>query len=205
MFEKVEDKIYNTSSVINPNGEVIGRYRKLFPFYPYEEQVSSGNEFLVFEVPQVGKFGVSICYDMWFPETTRTLAAMGAEVILHATLTNSIDRDLELSIARTTAGINQCYMFDINGLGDGGNGRSIVCGPDGDIIYQAGTIEELIPIPIDLERVRQSRKNGILGLGQTLKSFRDRKVHFDIYDPNFKSTYLASLGKLEKPKQGFRD
>ena len=72
---------------------------------------------MVFDVPSVGRFGVSNCYDMWFPETTRTLAAMGAEVILHPSMTNTIDRDVELAIARTNAAINQCYFFDINVAG----------------------------------------------------------------------------------------
>ncbi len=75
---------------------------------------------------------------MWFPETSRTLAAMGAEVILHPTLTATIDRDVELAIVRATAAQNQCFVFDINGVGDGGNGRSIVVGPAGDVLYQAG-------------------------------------------------------------------
>ena len=54
-------------------------WRKMFPFEPYEANVAAGREFLVFDVPSVGRFGLSICYDMWFPETSRTLAAMGAE------------------------------------------------------------------------------------------------------------------------------
>ena len=108
VFEKKEGKIYNTASVINPQGEVVTRYRKMFPFYPYEAGVAAGHEFCVFDVPNVGKFGVSICYDMWFPETTRTLTCMGAEVILHPTLTGTIDREIELSIVRASAAINQC-------------------------------------------------------------------------------------------------
>ena len=56
---------------------------------------------------------------------------MGAEVILRPTMTGTIDRDVELAIARATAVTNQCFVFDINGVGDGGNGRSIVCGPEG--------------------------------------------------------------------------
>ena len=71
--------------MIDPQGEVIARFRKLFPFRPYERDVVGGKDFCVFDVPQAGRFGVSICYDMWFPETTRTLVAMGAEVILHPT------------------------------------------------------------------------------------------------------------------------
>ncbi len=95
--------VYNTTSVIDPQGEVVRRFRKLFPFRPYERDVAGGSEFCVFDVPAVGRFGVSICYDMWFPETTRTLVAMGAEVILHPTMTDTIDRDVELSIARASA------------------------------------------------------------------------------------------------------
>ena len=75
----------------------------------------------MFDVPDVGRFGLYICYDMWIPETSRTLAVMGAEVILRPTLTGTIDRDLELSIARATAVTNQCFVFDINGVGDGIN------------------------------------------------------------------------------------
>jgi predicted amidohydrolase len=199
IFEKRDKKIYNTASVINPQGEIVTRYSKMFPFYPYEVGVTPGHEFCVFDVPEVGKFGVSICYDMWFPETTRTLAVMGAEVILHPTLTGTIDRDIELSIARASAAINQCYIFDINGLDSGGSGRSIVCGPDGRVIYQAQNIEENIPIEIDLERVKRSRELGVLRLGQPLKSFRDHIGDFDIYRKGKKHPYLESLGPLIKP------
>ncbi len=199
LYERDGDKIYNTASIIDPQGHVVGRYRKMFPFLPYEQGVSAGSEFLVFDVPKVGRFGVSICYDMWFPETSRTLAVTGAEVILHPSLTPSIDRDVELSIGRTTAAINQCYVFDINGLDTGGVGRSLVCGPRGSIIHQAGSGEELIPIEIDLERVRRGRERGLLRLGQMLKSFRDRSVDFTIYRPGSDLPYLDALGPLVKP------
>jgi deaminated glutathione amidase len=201
MFQKKEDKIYNTASVIDPNGEVVGRYNKQFPFYPYETGVTGGDEFLIFDIPGVGRFGVTICYDMWFPETSRTLAVQGVEVILHPTLTATIDRDIELAIVQATAAINQCYVFDINGLGDGGTGRSIICGPDGRVLHQASTGEEMIPIEIDLERVHRSREHGILRLGQPLKSFRDRNVDFSIYNNDKKTDYLKTLGPLIKPSR----
>ena len=200
MFERLGDKIYNTLSVINPHGHVVCRYRKMFPFRPYEKGVDAGTEFVVFDIPDVGRFGVSICYDMWFPETTRTLAAMGAEVILHPTMTDTIDRDIELSIARTNAAINQCFFFDFNGAGAMGNGRSIVAGPSGDIIHQSGIGDEVVPIEIDIQRVRRERERGLRGLGQPLKSFRDREVDFSIYrHPDSSTPFLDSLGQLEKP------
>lgn len=205
LYEKTDAGIYNTTPVINPAGEVIARYRKMFPFMPYETGVEWGTEFCVFDVPEVGRFGVSICYDMWFPETTRTLAAMGAEVILHPTLTPTMDRDVELSIVRATAAMNQCFVVDINGIGDGGNGRSLFVAPTGDVLYQAGSNEELLPIEIDLDRVRRSREVGLKGLGQPLKSFRDRAVDFEVYQRGSPTAeYLNTLGTLEKMARGSR-
>ncbi len=205
LYEKTPEGIYNTTPVIDPDGNVVARYRKMFPFMPYEAGVEQGTEFCVFDVPDVGRFGVSICYDMWFPETSRSLAAMGAEVILHPTLTPSIDRDVELAIAKATAATNQCFVIDINGVGDGGNGRSILVAPSGDVLYEAGSGEELLPIEIDLERVRRSREVGLKGLGQPLKSFRDRKVDFDVYKRGTPATaYLDTLGPLEKMARGSR-
>jgi predicted amidohydrolase len=177
----------------------------MFPFQPYEQGIEPGHEFLVFDVPRVGRFGLSICYDMWFPETSRTLAALGAEVILHPTLTDTIDRDIELSIIRATAAINQCYVFDINGVGDGGYGRSSIVDSAGHVLYSAGAGEEMIPVEIDLERVRREREVGIRGLGQPLKSFRDRRTEFEVYrEEAFDNSYLRSLGKLVRPSRGSR-
>ncbi len=205
LFEREGDAIYNTAPVISPSGEVVGRYRKIFPFRPYEMEVTAGEDFVVFDVPDVGRFGVSICYDMWFPETSRVLAAMGAEVLLHPTMTGTIDREVELSIVRATAAQQQCFMFDINGAGDGGNGRSIIVGPYGDVQHQAGHSEEMIPIEIDLDRVRRSREVGLRGLGQPLKSFRDRGIRFPVYGEHpTVGSYLSSLGPLKKPDRGSR-
>jgi predicted amidohydrolase len=201
IFEKTADAIYNTATVINPQGEIVNRYRKMFPFYPYEVGVTPGNEFCVFDVPDVGRFGVSICYDMWFPETIRTLAVMGAEVILHPTLSGTIDRDIELSIVRAMASINQCFFFDVNGLDAGGCGRSVVVGPDGRVLHQSEGTEEIIPLELDIERVKRSRELGILRLGQPLKSFRDHLGEFTIYHRDSKHTYLDSLGPLIKPSK----
>ena len=206
MFERGSDgKIYNTASVIDPEGTVVGRYRKMFVFAPYETGVAAGDQFFVFDVPGVGRFGMSICYDTWFPEFTRTLVSMGAEVILRPTLTSSIDRDVELSITRAMAAVNQCYIFDINGLSAGGYGRSIVCGPHGKVLHEAGSGEEFIPLEIDFDEVRRSRERGILSLGQPLKSFRDRPAAFPIYQPGADLTYLDSLGPLVKPGRSWND
>ncbi len=196
------DVIYNLTPVINPAGEVVARHRKIFPFQPYETGVAAGTEFTIFDVPKVGRFGVSICYDMWFPETTRTLAAMGAEVILHPSMTNTIDRDVELAIARTNAAVNQCYFLDINVAGRLGFGQSIVCGPGGEVVHIAGRGREVFPIEVDLDHVRHVRRRGWHGTTQPLKSFRDRAVDFPVCgDRHLVSDSLASLGPLRMPER----
>ena len=122
LFEKKEGRIFNTAPVIDPRGQVIARYRKMFPFRPYESATTPGNEFVVFDVPDIGRFGVSICYDMWFPETTRTLAAMGAEVVLHPTLTDTLDRDVELAMCRAAAARTSAIGSTSTGLAPAGWG-----------------------------------------------------------------------------------
>jgi len=205
VFELCDGKVYNTASVIDPEGRVAARYRKMFPFRPYEADVESGDSFCVFDVPEVGRFGVSICYDMWFPETSRSLAALGAEVLVHPCMTTTIDRDVELAMARATAAMNQCFVVEVNGVGDGGNGRSLFVGPAGDVLYQAGTSEELIPLEVDFDRVRRCREFGVRGLGQPLKSFRDSPVNFSVYDPHSPAReYLHALGPLARPERGSR-
>ncbi|MEZ5733700.1 MAG: carbon-nitrogen hydrolase family protein [Paracoccaceae bacterium] len=204
MFERTEDgRIYNTSLVINPSGEVVRSYRKMFPFRPYETEVEAGTEFCVFDVPEVGRFGLSICYDIWFPETTRQLTSQGVEVLLHPVLTGTTDRDAELAIARATAAQFQCYVFDVNGLGAGGNGRSCVIDPSATILHQSAGQEDMFPIEVDLSAVRRQRETGIKGLGQVLKSFRDRSTDFSVYDRSSGAdSYLHQLGPLEIPRQG---
>lgn len=204
MFEKTPDgKIYNTATVINPQGEIVTTYRKMFPFRPYEAGVEAGTEFCIFDVPGVGRFGLSICYDIWFPETTRQLTSQGVEVLLHPVLTGTTDRDAELAIARATAAQFQCYIFDVNGLGAGGNGRSCVVDPSAQVLHQSAGQEDMFPIEIDLEQVRRQRQVGLKGLGQVLKSFRDRSVDFPVYDRSSGvDGYLHSLGPLAMPRQG---
>ncbi|SNT68546.1 carbon-nitrogen hydrolase family protein [Paracoccus seriniphilus] len=204
MFEQTEDgRILNTSVVINPDGEIVTKYSKMFPFRPYEEGIAAGTEFCVFDVPNVGRFGLSICYDIWFPETTRQLTSQGVEVLLHPVLTGTTDRDAELAIARATAAQFQCYVFDVNGLSAGGVGRSLVVDPSATVLHQSGGQEDIFPIEVDLDQVRRQRETGMKGLGQVLKSFRDRSVDFSVYDRSSGTdSYLQKLGPLQTPGQG---
>jgi predicted amidohydrolase len=196
LYEKEGESIYNTTSVINNKGEIVSRYRKIYPFLPYESGISAGSDIVTFDVPG-GRIGVAICYDLWFPEVSRSLVCDGAEVIIYPTLTGTVDRTVELSMSIATAATNQCYVFSVNGTGNLGTGQSIVVGPQGHVIHQAGVGEELMPIEIDFSLVRRTRERGLMGLGQPLKSYRDNKIDFP--QLNRKSKYLDKLGALVTP------
>ena len=205
VYERSRGKIFNTVPVIDPSGKVIARYRKMFPWTPYERGVTPGTKFVVFDVPGIGRFGVSTCYDGWFPEISRSLAWLGAEVILHPTLTGSIDRDVELAIARTNAVSNQCYFLDLNCAAPLGVGRSIFCGPGGEVLHQAESGREIIAVELDLEHVRRCRRSGWNGLGQPLKSFRDSQLRFPCYRVTARpSPALARLGPIRSPTSAVR-
>jgi len=201
-FELRNNAIYNTAPVINPQGEVIARHRKLFPFLPFEEGIEAGDEFVIFDVPNAGRFGLCICYDMWFPEVLRTLTSMGAEVILHPVLTGTNDRDIELNHARSSGALFQSYIIDINGLGVGGVGKSCLIDPAGRVIHQSGESEEFLVTELDFDLVRRQRETGLRGLGQPLKSFRDSKINFTVYNQTLnQNNYLNSLGAMQKPSK----
>ena len=198
-YEETEEGTFNTTPVIDNKGDLVTKCRKLYPFLPYETGVAAGNEVCVFEIPRSGKVGIHICYDLWFPETSRALALKGAEVILHPSLTDTCDRDVERAMVKATAAQQQCYYIDVNAGGEQGVGLSLIAGPDGEILHDALAGEEFMLVEVDFDRVRRCRKRGLKGLGQPIKSFRDDpKLHLsEVSDTG----YLNKLGDLEVPKK----
>lgn len=199
-LEKSGQNVFNTSPVINPDGEIVARYRKIYPFLPYETNITAGNKFVVFEVPNIGKLGVVICYDQWFPEVCRNLSWLGAQAIICPTLTNTIDRPAELVLAQANAITNQCYFVNINSTGKNAYGKSVVYGPEGETIYQANTGQELITVELDFDRVQHVRERGLHGLCQNLKSFRDNQIVFPAYQKHAGDGEFKKLGKLQLPR-----
>ena len=196
LYRREGSKIFNTCPDVNPDGEVVTRYSKIYPFLPYEAGVACGDCCQVFEVPGIGKLGLSICYDMWFPETIRQMTWMGAEVILHPSMTYTIDRDAETAISRANAAMHQCYFFDLNISGMGG-GLSGVYGPGGEIIHKASTAREIIVVELDFDYVRHVREKGWHGLGQVLKSYRDLDLRYPVYAEGAKaSPAFRDLGPM---------
>jgi deaminated glutathione amidase len=202
MYEVEGDKLYNTALVISPQGEIVRKYRKMFPWLPYENGVTPGSEFCIFDVPDVGRFGLCICYDMWFPEVARTLVWQGAEVILQPTMTPTSDRELELVMCRANALFNQCYFISVNGVGTWGGGRSTMIDPDGRILQEAFTNQTILTEMIDLDHTTRTREYGTIGLAQTLKQLRDSDHSFPIYeDGRLAKGAFDNLGVLKYHRQ----
>ncbi len=172
--------VYNTAPAIDPEGKIVAAYRKMFPWRPFEKSLP-GREFCVFDIPGLVRVGLCTCYDQWFPEVIRQLTWMGAEIILNPVMTTTADRPLELILSQANAITNQLYFLSINGLGEGGNGCSILVDPEGRVLAQANQEETILTAQLDPDMVARVREKGSLGLCRVLKSFRDGGIDFPVY------------------------
>ena len=196
-YEEDEEKVFNVAPVYNREGKLIAKAKKIYPWLPYELDVDSSDEICVFNFEDKGNIGIHICYDLWFPETARALAIAGAELIINPTMTPTKDRDVETIMVQATAAQQQCYYVDINGSGEQGNGKSLICDYEGSIIDNANNENKILEAEIDFDKVKEARKKGFMGLGQPLKSFRDNPFNPIKY---MNKEYLDSLGDLKKNK-----
>ena len=188
-YEIVDDKIYNTAPVFNPDGKLVTKAKKIYPWLPYEKNVDSGSDICVFDIPDKGIIGVHICYDLWFPETSRKLAMNGAELIINPTLTPTKDREIETIMVRSTSAQQQSYYIDINSCGEQGCGMSIATDPHGEILHLSQNEEDIFIIDVDFKFANRTRKEGFMNLGQNLKSFRFSKPRSFILD--YQNTILT--------------
>jgi predicted amidohydrolase len=162
----VDGRVYNTEVVLDPKGDLVASYRKVFPWRPYEAW-SSGHEFIVFDMPGIGRGGLSICYDAWFPESTRSVAWMGAEFVVNVVKTIGSDRKQERILAQANAIVNQVFMLSVNAAGPIGAGGSIVSDPEGTVVADLPTADPgLITLQIDLDDVTRVREVGTEGFNR---------------------------------------
>lgn len=205
LFERRAAGLYhNTAVVLDSDGSLAGIYRKMHipddPGY-YEKYYFTPGD-LGFEPisTSLGKLGVLVCWDQWFPEAARLMALAGADLLLYPTaigfdpadMPEEQQRQLEawqLS-QRAHAVANGLAVLSCNRVGlepdpAGGPGaqfwgHSFVCGPQGEILAEASTESELLIADIDMrrsERVRRSwpylRDRRIDAYTELLKRFRD--------------------------------
>ena len=165
-------ELFNTQIVLSPAGELAGSYRKIFPWRPHEPY-EPGDRFVVVDLGGAGRVGLNICYDAWFPEATRQLAWMGADVILNVVKTTTPDRALELVLARANAIVNQVFVVSVNCGGPTGEGRSIIVDPEGTVIAEApDEAPILLAADLDLGAVDRVREEGTAGVTRMWSQFQ---------------------------------
>jgi predicted amidohydrolase len=166
LLERYNKKFYNTAVLFGPNG-IVGKYRKIHPWYPSEAQVPvqpGDGGYPVFNT-DIGKIGMMICYDAWFPEPARVLALKGAEIIVVPTSTglhSAFDY-----ILRTRALENHVWIVAANGIAtveDKGVawkviGRSQIVSISGEVLAEASCEkEETIYARIDVKAASQDKQ-----------------------------------------------
>jgi predicted amidohydrolase len=167
-----DGRVYNTALVYSPEGRRAAAYRKIFPWRPYET-CSSGREFVVFEMPGHGRVGLSVCYDAWFPEHTRQLAWLGAELVLNLVKTPTVDRAQETVIARANAIVNQVFVASVNAGTPSGLGRSLLVDPEGRVRVEAvSELPSVLTDVIDLDAVTTVRRFGTAGLNRVWDQYQ---------------------------------
>jgi predicted amidohydrolase len=176
-------ELFNTALALSPEGALVASYRKIFPWRPYEP-FDAGDRFVTFEMPGIGRAGFSICYDAWFPEVTRHLAWMGAEVVLNLVKTTTCDRTQEIVLARANAIVNQVFVVSINCAGPIGTGQSLIVDPEGLVrTATVGTEATVLTDVLDLEHVARVRKYGTAGLTRVWDQFlpEDQPLELPLY------------------------
>jgi predicted amidohydrolase len=168
-----EGQLFNTQLVLSPEGELAGYYRKVFPWRPFEPY-DPGDRFTTVDLAGVGRVGLNICYDAWFPEVSRQLAWMGAEVILNVVKTTTPDRRQELVLAKANAIVNQVFVVSVNCAGPTGKGLSIIVDPEGNTLAEApDDAPVLLMAELDLAAVEHVRTHGTENLNRPWSQFRD--------------------------------
>src|SRR5215470_2849383 len=170
-----DDKFYNTALTYNPDGELIGKYRKMhIPHDPnYYEQYYFAPGNLGYLQVRTKKAVVAplICYDQWYPEAARIHAIQGTQIIFYPTAIGwfkELKRDEPFSARRWEAAmrghasLNGIFVAAVNRVGQEGDlrfwGGSFVADPFGEIVARASsTKEEVLVTNIDLKRIRVSQ------------------------------------------------
>ncbi|AEY90596.1 hydrolase [Streptomyces corchorusii] len=173
-------ELFNTAPVYSPEGRLVASYRKIFPWRPHEPY-DPGDRFVVADLPGVGRIGISICYDAWFPEAARQLAWLGAEVIVNPVMTTTADRAQELVLARANAIVNQVFVVSVNTAGPVGTGRSLVVDPEGRVRAEApDSAATVLTDVLDLDDVTRVRTFGTAGLNRMWDQFTDADTPIDL-------------------------
>ena len=167
-----QEKSSNTSVHVGPDGEIHAAYRKLHMFdvevdgvtYAESREEEPGDEVVVSELADGSRLGMSICYDVRFPELYRALVGSGAELItIPAAFTLATTRDHWEVLVRARAIENQCFVVAPNQIGahppgNRSGGRSLIVDPWGLVLATAPDTETVIVADLDLANLRDIRR-----------------------------------------------
>jgi len=165
-----EKRVFNTTIVVNPKGEIVAKYRKIHLYdinvkngvsFMESDTIKAGDEIVNFD-SEFGPMGLAICYDIRFPELFRLLTLRGAKLIFNPAEFNIYTgKDHWEPLLRARAIENVCYMVAPAQFGPKKTfhtyGRSMVVDPWGNIIAQAGDRECVVMAEIDMNSVDQMR------------------------------------------------
>lgn len=163
--ERDGDNLYNTSVLFNPEGELIGTYRKihLFRYGSKEgELLSRGLEPTVVDTP-FGKVGLTTCYDIRFPELYRAQVDMGAEIFL-VTAAWPLSRVKHWNTFNAARALeNQCFLISCNCVGETQGeilgGHSQIVDPWGMVQATLDASEAVLTAEIDLSQIERVRED----------------------------------------------
>jgi len=164
IIEQRGDQKFNTSVLIDRNGEIIGRYSKIHLFNAFQfkesEAITHGSELGVFEINGI-RVGLTICYDLRFPEIYRWLALQGAKVVFVPSAFVSPNMDHWRLCARARALENGIFIVGVNQIGGASGinflGRSLVVDPWGNIISSASNREMVLFADLDTQVIEETR------------------------------------------------
>ena len=163
VFPGPDEMPKNQAIIFDPTGLKIASATKLHPFTKAGEEnyYKAGSDINVIE-HLACKLAVLICYDLRFPESFRKAARNGAEVFIVPANWPGIRREHWLTLLRARAIENQAYVVGVNRTGHDPNnqysGDSLIIDPHGETIAQAGEKEGLISADLDIQALRQYRK-----------------------------------------------
>ena len=159
-----KDRVYDTSFVIDNSGKVISTYRKIHLYdalgFKESNKMVSGSKITKPVKTILGKTGMMICYDLRFPEMARSLAAAGSEILVapSAWVKGNMKEEHWITINKTRAIENGCYVIAPDQVGNIYCGRSLVVDPYGKILLDMKKKQGIGYVDIDLNKVKQTRK-----------------------------------------------
>ena len=161
---KKNNRVYDTSFVINNSGKVISTYRKIHLYdalgFKESDKMIPGSKITKPIGTSIGKIGMMICYDLRFPEMSRALAIAGSEVLIvpSAWVKGPMKEEHWITINKTRAIENGCYVIAPDQVGNIYCGRSLVVDPYGKVLVDMKKKQGIIFVDIDLKKVKEIRK-----------------------------------------------